>query len=407
MKKFLTLLFFVLLTFSLTACSSNKDETEMNEEGMSENMEGMDHGSMNDEDSKNTSTSNVNSTKNVTRLDVNDLVEASVKVSQTIWPATQNDNRPGAVILAPVNNWQISLASTDLIHHPNNGPVLFYEEGKIPTETLEELERLAPLGNSDGTQVMVMGDVSQKILNQLDDYSVEHIKGTNAAEFAVKVDEKYAEVAGELPQSVIIVSSEENSKLYSLIAANWIAHMPEPILFVTKDEVPEETKMALNKRNNKANIYILGSESVISAKIQKSLEEFGTVTRIEGDTPVTASIAFAKFKDKKTGFGWGITEPGHGMDFISTQNAEFAIAGASFAHLGKHAPLIWLEDGKLSNETHEYLVQLQPIFTDDPTIGPYNHAYILGSGESVSMQIQGVIDQMLEISSTKGDHSSH
>jgi len=257
--------------------------------------------------------------------------------------------------------------------------------------------------------VMVMGDVGENSVKMLEDYKVEQIKGNDPAEFAKAVDKKYAEAAGELPQSVIIVSLEEEAKLYSIIASNWIAHMPEPVLFVTKDGIPEATIDALKLRENKANIYVLATEGVISDNILSSLKEYGKVTRIEGDTPVEASIKFAQFKDEKTGFGWGITEPGHGFAFTSTTTPEFAIAGAPFAHLGKHSPLIWLEDGKATSEVHEFLGELQPKFMDDPTVGPYNHAYILASLQEVNMETQGMIDSMLEISPAGGDggHGSH
>ncbi|MDI5788658.1 hypothetical protein PO124_10440 [Bacillus licheniformis] len=56
----------------------------------------------------------------------------SIKTSQTIWPATHKQNRPGAVILVSGGSWQTALASADLIHHPNNGPVLIAEKGKSP-----------------------------------------------------------------------------------------------------------------------------------------------------------------------------------------------------------------------------------------------------------------------------------
>ncbi|QED49416.1 cell wall-binding repeat-containing protein [Cytobacillus dafuensis] len=388
MKKWWTILFVTLLALGLVACTSNKPEQK------------------NEEITQNAS--NVFSTKNVTRLDSKNLIDAAVSVSKTIWPATQDDNKPGTVLLVPADNWQYALAATDLIHHPNNGPVLFYEDGDIPEETMKELKRLSPVGNDDGTEVMVIGDADQKIIDLLKDYSIEQITGDDSAEFAKNVDLTYAEVAGDIPQSVIIVSSEEEAKLYSLLAANWIAHMPEPVLYVTKDSIPDATVDALKLRNNRANIYILGPDTAVTSDIENKLQEFGSVTRIQGKDPVETSIAFAKFKDEKTKFGWGLTEPGYGLEFISTENAEFAIAGAPFAHLGKHAPLIWLDKGELSAETHEFLAQLQPTFKDDPTVGPYNHAFILGSSDAISMKTQGMIDQMLEITSASGGgHGGH
>ncbi len=400
-KLFASMISILLLTF-LAACTSN------GEEGKEAESEHGEHTEVTETNGKVTSELLVTSTKNVTRLDADTLEEAAIMVSQTIWPATGKDNRPGTVILAPADQWQIALAGSDLIHHPNNGPVLYYNQ-ELSEETLHEINRLSPTGNVNGTEVMVMGDASEKVLDALEEYKVEQITGNDPAEFALAVDKKYAETAGELPQSVIIVSLEDDAKLYSLIASNWIAHMPEPVLFVSKDDIPQATVEALQSRGNKANMYVLAPEEVISEEVVANLQEYGNVTRIDGETPVEASIAFAKFKDEKTGFGWGVTEPGHGFAFTTTAQPEFAIAGAPFAHLGKHAPLLWLENGEATTEVHEYLGALQPKFTDDPTVGPYNHAYILANLKEVSMDTQGMIDSMLEISPADGSggHGSH
>ncbi len=72
----------------------------------------------------------ITATKNVTRINTDDPIELSVMVSQTVWPATHKENQPGGIILVPVESWQIALASVDLIHHPNNGPVLFTKDQK-------------------------------------------------------------------------------------------------------------------------------------------------------------------------------------------------------------------------------------------------------------------------------------
>ncbi|RSK26671.1 cell wall-binding repeat-containing protein [Bacillus sp. HMF5848] len=350
----------------------------------------------------------IESTKNVTRLMTDNPIELSVMVSQTIWPATHEANRPGSVILSPVEQWQIGLASVDLIHHPNNGPVLFTVNGEIPVEVLNELERLNPKGTVDGTQVMVMGTVGEKELDKLSSYKVKAFKGDNASEFANAIDDYYNQLTNDIPKSVIIASMDETAKLYSLPAANWIAHMEEPLLYVEKDNVPKATIQALEKRNGKANMYLFGPKTVISEKVERELLKYGNVVRIEGETPSDQSIAFAKFKDDKTKFGWGFNKPGHGFSFISTETPEYAIVAAPFSHLGKHAPLLWLEDGELTDNLYSFLKTLKPYFEDDPTLGPYNQGYISGSFNNVSFQMQGLIDDVLEIGQLEGmEHGGH
>ncbi|MEX2104691.1 MAG: cell wall-binding repeat-containing protein [Bacilli bacterium] len=415
----MTLIFSLFLTIALLfGCGNNEDK----DDNMNHDMDEMDHEKMNQSDDKQgdsgnesvnvtaPSTMNPNvisrlkqlNTKNTTRLNTDDPIEMSVLVSQTIWPATHKENQPNAVILVPLNNWQIALASTDLIHHPNNGPVLFIENDRIPDAVIDEINRLNPPGNMNDTQVMVMGDVESAVLDALKEYKIEHIKGADAATFAKDVDQFYADVAKELPQSVIIGSLENSAMLFTLPAANWIAHMPEPILYVSKDGIPEPTKEALVKRKDNATMYILGPEAVVSKEIEEELKEFGTVIRISGANPVDNSIAFAQYRDEKTKFGWGIIDPGHGVSFVSTLSPELAVAGAPFAHLGKHAPLIWVEDGKLSDATYKFFEKIKPTFTDMPTVGPYNQGFILGSDKLIPYVTQGIIDDSLEIVKTGG-----
>ncbi|OAH52905.1 ArsR family transcriptional regulator [Domibacillus aminovorans] len=416
------------LSTALVACS-NDDSNNMDDQNM-DGMDGMDHESMDEEGKKRSGISDeklaefatapeklnenaqenllTTNTKNTTRLNTQNPVQASILASQTIWPATHEENQPGTVILVPKDNWQVGLAAADLIHHPNNGPVLLTDKNELAAETLNEIKRLNPIGNEEGTQVMVMGDISDSVTNQLADYKVEAIEGTEPAQFAADVDEKYAAVSGgEYPESVIIVSADEEAKAYSILAINWIAHMPEPVLYVTKDGIPEETKKALQKRKE-ATLYILGPESIVSKETERELGDYGAVTRIAGEDPVSNSIEFAKFKDEETSFGWGLTEPGHGVSFVSSATPDLALTGAPFSHLGKHAPVIWLEDGQVTEPVYNFLATIKPTFQDDPTQGPYNHGFIIGSQEAISFETQGIIDEKLEIVQADGEgHEGH
>ncbi|WP_042349745.1 cell wall-binding repeat-containing protein [Bacillus massiliigorillae] len=423
-KIWLTIFFVLILLFGLGACSNDESKSKDNNQAVDHSQ--MNHGEKDSNQANQQGTNNTfieaptqfneaanknlvtMNTKNVTRLNTNNPIEAAVYVSQTIFPATEKENQPGTVILVQVDDWQAGLASADLIHHPNNGPILFMNRDGIPEATINEIRRLNPLGNSEGTQVMVMGDVPSSILTALQSYKVENIKGANAIELASQVDDKYARVSGgEYPNSVIIVSAQEEAKLFSLAAVNWIAHMPEPILYVTKDEVPEATLQSLNKREN-PNLYILGNEEVISKDIEKKLSAIGKVTRITGDDAVQTAVGFAKFKDDKTGFGWGLIEPGHGVSFISTATPELAIAAAPFSHLGKHAPLIWLDNGSVSEPVYSFLASIKPTFKDDPTAGPYNHGFVIGTEEEISYRTQGIMDNKLEIVQEDGQgHGGH
>ncbi|CAH1204785.1 hypothetical protein PAECIP111892_02544 [Paenibacillus auburnensis] len=350
-------------------------------------------------------------TKNTTRINTSDPVQAAVLISRTLWTAETDNNRPSSVVLTDVNNWQISAASTDLIHHPSNGPVLFFDKESVPPVTLEELKRLNPLGaeGNENIQIVIVGPVASSVEEQLNnlDMKIDKIEGDEPAAIAEAIDAYYAKAAGELPQAVIVGSMD--SPEYTLPAVNWIAHMPEPLLYVKKDEIPAATVEALNKREGKATIYVLGPESVISAKVEDELTAYGTVTRIAGKNPYANAIAFAQYKDTSNDFGWGITTAGHNFSFLTTDSTMLAIAAAPFSHVGKHAPLIFTEKDGLPDSVMEYLMNVQPKFQKSPAEGPYNHAWVTGGKDTISAAAQSEIDDMLEISPASGGnpHAGH
>ncbi|WP_018924355.1 hypothetical protein [Salsuginibacillus kocurii] len=342
-------------------------------------------------------------TKNITRLDEEDPQTFSLMASQTIWPATHEDNQPGTVILAEADEWQHALAALTLVHHPNDGPLLLMEDG-LSEELAAEIDRLAPTGNEYGIEIMVAGELSEEDQDQLGNYTIEEIPETDPAAFARDVEELYAETTGNLPDNVIIGSMEDEYQAYSMPAGSWISHMDESLLYVD-DSIPNATAESLEAREGDANIYLLNGEDAISDEILTDLEEFGSVEEITGENPVEQSIAFAKFQDEH--FGWGIDQPGHGLVFAAPDQPELALAGAPLAHLGKHAPLIWLED-EVGEQHAEYLAELKPAFEEAPMEGPYNHGYILGTETIISYESQGVLDDLLEIDAIEGDaHADH
>lgn len=349
--------------------------------------------------------------KNTTRINSDDPVEAAVLTSQTLWMATSENNRPGSVILTSADNWQNAVLSADLIHHPSNGPILFVNQDGIPEVTANEMKRLKPKGveSNRGVQVILVGDLDEKVAEQAKElgFKTDSVTADTPAALAKAIDNYYAKVAGETPSSVIIGSMDRQE--YTMPAVNWIAHMPEPLLYVMKDEVPQETKEALQLRGGKANIYILGPESVISPQVENELKPFGNTKRISGEDPYTNAIAFAKFKDPKTGFGWGITTPGHNFSFVSSHSPNLAIAAAPFSHLGKHAPFLWTNKDSMPESVMSYVMSVQPKFEKSPTEGPYNHAWLTGTFSTISEAAQGEIDSMLEIVATTsgGGHGGH
>ncbi|WP_368504333.1 hypothetical protein AB3N04_20150 [Alkalihalophilus sp. As8PL] len=245
-------------------------------------------------------------------------------------------------------------------------------------------------------------------LDKLTEFKIKTIQAANPAAFTQKVKEEFSKTIDHIEKAVIIGLMDEPAEEYKITAANWISHMNESLLNISSDGIPEETTEALALREGRAKMYVLGSENVIRDEVIGELNEYGEVERIEGNNAVSQSIAMASYKDDSTDFGWGITEPGHGFVFASTASPELAITAAPFAHLGKHAPLIWLDEGQMTDDLYQYLAKVKPVFHHDPTEGPYNHGYVLGEFDTISFKTQGILDEKLEIVSADGDgHGNH
>ena len=76
-----------------------------------------------------------------------------------------------------------------------------------------------------------------------------------------------------------------------------------------------------------------------------------------------------------------------------------AAAPALLSASGTYGPLILLSNAdRLDAPTNEYLLDIQPGYRTDPVRGVYNHGWIIGDDQSISVGVQAKIDSLLEIS---------
>lgn len=344
--------------------------------------------------------------KNSSRMNAADPYQAAVLVSQAIWPATHEGNRPGGVILVDAEDWQTAAIMANFVHFPINGPVLFVRKDSVPEVTAKEIARIKGAPGKALT-VLLGGALDPKVEQAVRGMglSPESIRADNPAALAKAVDARYAQLHGSVPASVLIGSLD--SPEFTLPGVHWIAHMPDPLLYVTKESVPEETRQALQTRGGKANMYLLGPEGVVSKSVEQSLAAFGKVTRIAGKDAIEQAIAFAKFYDPVTKFGWNITTPGHNVTFIPAGARALAVAAAPFSHLGKHAPMLWTDRDSVPKPVSDYLESIRPRFKESPSEGPFNHAWVLGDEPLLSAKAHGLLDDALEISPAAAGGKGH
>ena len=143
-------------------------------------------------------------------------------------------------------------------------------------------------------------------------FKTKRILGTSFYETAAKVAEFL-----NYPQNIMIVSSEDYRE--GLPACAMAAHMGEPILFATGNDLPSYTRSAIQKNPN-ASVYIIGSTNTISYEVAREIQSLNVkfLDRISGNTPYEVAVNFAKYKSPAGDFGWGRTErEGHAFTFTS------------------------------------------------------------------------------------------
>jgi hypothetical protein len=120
------------------------------------------------------------------------------------------------------------------------------------------------------------------------------------------------------------------------------------------------------------------------------------VQRTGGQDPVANAIEFARFRDGA--FGWGIVDPGHGIVFGRADRPTDAIAAAPLSGAGTYGPLLLLDaGGRLPRTLQAYLLDIQPGYEEDPVRGVYNHGWVVGDADAISVPVQSRIDALLEI----------
>jgi hypothetical protein len=324
--------------------------------------------------------------KNTTRVAGGDAIADAAGVALAVFP----EAKPQAVVLADATDWRTGLAAAVLFSAPIKAPVLFTSGDKIPDATKAALDRLAPTGakQAGGAQVIRVGTKAP-----VPGYRTTDVAAAGPAALAAAIDRLQAAATGA-PSDVVLVASADRPE-YAMPLAAWAAKAGDPILWVSQNAIPPETTAAL-QTHHKAKIYVLGPAEAVSDAVLTQLGKLGTTKRISGADPISTAIAFARYSD--AGFGWNVVDPGHGLVFANSRRPQDAAAAAPLSASGAYGPLLLLTDaGVLPQPLQDYLLDIQPGYTNDPVRGVYNHGWIIGDETAIAGAVQARIDTLLEI----------
>ena len=329
-------------------------------------------------------------TKNTTRVPGTNATVLAAAVSRAVYPDPARP--PDAITLVDTSDWRVAVAASALMAPPFNAPVLFTNGTDLPGATSSALDKLKPKGAAPAgnAQVIRIGNVAKPSGLKTSDVVGNSPLGLTRAIATLIRSAKPGKSA-----RVLIASADDPA--YAVPAAGYAAKTGDPILFVTKDEVPPETRAALAALAGltRPKLYLLGPSSVISPKVTRELRRLGRVQRYGGRDPVTNSIAAARYRDGT--FGWGVGTAGHGLVFVRAGRPLDAVAAAPLSGAGSFGPLLLLDDpDALARPMQQYLLDIQPGYNTDPAAATYNHGWIIGDSKAISVAEQARIDILLE-----------
>jgi hypothetical protein len=370
-------------------------------------------------------------TEHSTRLYGNNPYEEAVAVtrhtytaSQPVTAPTEKNNaadRPWGLTLVTPDDPIAAISAVELVHFPDNAPIMFVDKTGIPAVTLNEIKRLQPVGiaRDNNVQAFLVGAAANSaVQNQLNSLGLKYqtVTAPNDFELANQIDMAYGKIqnppsgvpqmegsatfGGNGIQDVFIGST--SAYQFMLPITHWVSHMPGGVFWVDPkaSTLPESTIAGLKRRMGHATIYVGGGPEQVPDALVSQLQPYGAVTRLTNDDavafntppPITAestAVAFSQMWDPVGMVGWNAVGAGHGFTIVNINDWQGAVGSAILSHLGFHAPLLLTDSATtLPADVTTYLQKVAPTFLVSPGDGPYNMLYVIGNYDKVSWNTQ-------------------
>jgi hypothetical protein len=330
-------------------------------------------------------------TKNTTRVAGADAIADAAGVALAVFPSTGGVDGPAAATLVDADDPASALAAAVLSGPPISAPVLVSEREGVPDLTSDALRALGPSGSAatDDAQIFRIGAASSP-----GGVRTEEVEGDNPAEIAAEIDRLRQRLTGRGPQHILLVSSDRLE--FAMPAAAWAARSGDPLLFLQRESAPKPTLDAI-RRHPGVPVYVLGPSSAISDRALDPVRKVApSVTRVTGDDPISNAVAFARYVDGS--FGWNINDPGHGFVVANTASPLDAAAAAPLSASGTWGPLLVTDDpGGVPPALRGYLLDVKPGYVSDPTRAVYNHVWLIGDVEVMSVAFQAQVDELVDL----------
>jgi hypothetical protein len=336
-------------------------------------------------------------TNNTTRVGGSDPASTAAGVALAVFPSATVAQRPAAVTIVDEGEWQGAVAAAVLMAAPVKAPLLVSSGGDLPDPTSQALEALDPQGNADtrDAQAFVIGSAAAP-----DGLKASTVKGSGPAALAAAIAALRDKLFDGPPDHIVLAPEDEPG--FAMPAAAWAARSGDPVLFSGAEKLPTATLQAL-KRHPRVPVYVLGPSSAISSGVvREAAKAVAKVRRVSGEDPVENAIALARYGSGD--FGWNVNDPGHGFVVARSDSPLDAAISAPLSASGTWGPLLLSDDADtLPKALREYLLDVKPGYTTDPTRAFYNHVWVIGDQEAIDVNQQAEIDQLAELAQIGGE----
>jgi hypothetical protein len=330
-------------------------------------------------------------TNNTTRVGGGDPASNAAAVALAVYPSTDARQRPEAVALVDEGRWQDAVAAAVLMAAPVRAPLLVSSASGPPEATELALAALAPVGSrdADGAQAFAVGGVAPP-----GGLVTTPVGGRDPVQTAAEIAALRDRLAGKPPAHIVVAPLEAPD--FAVPAAAWAARSGDPVLFAEADALPAATATAL-RRHPKVPVYVLGPSAAVSSQVVRAISKTGSqVRRVSGEDPVTNAIAMARYDGG--GFGWNVNDPGHGFVVARAGSPLDAAVAAPLSASGTWGPLLLTDSAAtLPPALRDYMLDVKPGYTTDPTRAFYNHVWVIGDEEAIDVNQQAEIDELAEL----------
>jgi hypothetical protein len=336
-------------------------------------------------------------TNNTTRVGGSDPATTAAGVALAVFPSAKVAQRPTAVTLVDEDEWQGAVAAAVLMAAPVRAPLLVTADGDLPDPTEQALDTLSPQGSSatDKAQVFAIGSAAAP-----DDLRTTQVKAESPAGVAAAIGDLRNELFKGAPAHIVLAPEEDSA--FAMPAAAWAARSGDPVLFSGREKLPAATAKQLRSAA-KVPVFVLGPSSAISSDVVREIAKIGNpVRRVAAEDPVENAIALARYASDD--FGWNVNDPGHGLVVARSDEPIDAALAAPLSASGTWGPLLLTDDAAtLPKALRDYLLDIKPGYTTDPTRAFYNHVWVIGDQEAIDVNQQAEIDQLAELAKIGGE----